>query len=125
MQYGRHCPDDIFKCIFVNENVLIWIQILLKFVHKGSINNIPSLIQIMACRRPGDKSLSESMMVSLLTHICIARPQWVDEWVIKFNDISWIADSKVHVIHIGRVIITYTLESLSSLTYNMQSTGYD
>ena len=32
----------------------------------------------MACRRPGDKPLSEPMMVSLLTHICVTRPQWVD-----------------------------------------------
>ena len=31
----------------------------------------------MAWRRPGDKSLSESMMVSLPTHICVTRPQWV------------------------------------------------
>ena len=31
----------------------------------------------MAWRRPGDKPLSEPMMVSLLTHICVTRPQWV------------------------------------------------
>ena len=31
----------------------------------------------MAWRRPGDKPLSEPMMVSLLTHICVAWPQWV------------------------------------------------
>ena len=31
----------------------------------------------MAWRRPGDKLLSEPMMVSLLTHICVTRPQWV------------------------------------------------
>ena len=47
------------------------------FVPKGSINNIPSLVQIMAWRRPGDKPLSEPMMVSLLTHICVTRPQWL------------------------------------------------
>ena len=41
------------------------------------INNIPTLIQIMAWRRPGDKPLSEPMMVKLLTHLCITRPQWV------------------------------------------------
>ena len=33
----------------------------------------------MAWRRPGDKPLSEPMMVSLLTHICVARPQWVND----------------------------------------------
>ena len=31
----------------------------------------------MAWRRPGGKSLSEPMMASLLTHICVTRPQWV------------------------------------------------
>ena len=31
----------------------------------------------MAWRRAGDKPLSESMMVSLLTHICVTGPQWV------------------------------------------------
>ena len=34
----------------------------------------------MAWRRPGDKPLSEPMMVSLLTHICVTRPQWVNTW---------------------------------------------
>ena len=33
----------------------------------------------MAWRRPGGKPLSEPMMVSLLTHICATRPQWVDK----------------------------------------------
>ena len=28
----------------------------------GPINNIPAMDQIMACRRPGDKSLSEPMI---------------------------------------------------------------
>ena len=47
--------DDIFKCIFLNENVWISIKISLKFVPKGLINNIPALVQIMAWRRVGDK----------------------------------------------------------------------
>ena len=33
-QNGRHFPDDIFKCIFVNENIWISINITLKFVPK-------------------------------------------------------------------------------------------
>ena len=73
-------PDDIFKCIFLNENEGISIKISLKFVPKGQINNIPSLVQIMAWRRPGDKPLSEAMMVSLSTHICVTRPQWVNAY---------------------------------------------
>ena len=76
-QNGRHFPDDTFKRIFMNENVRISINISLKFVPKGLINNILTLVQIMAWRRPGDKPLSEPMMVNLLTHICVTRPQWV------------------------------------------------
>ena len=61
--------DNIFKCIFLHENVWIAIKISLKFVAKFPINNIPALVQIMAWRRPGDKPLSETMTVSLLRHI--------------------------------------------------------
>ena len=76
-QNGHHFADDVFKYIFLNENAWILLQISLKFALKCLINNISSLVQIMAWRRPGDKPLSEQMMVSLLTHICVVRPQWV------------------------------------------------
>ena len=76
-QNGRHFADDIFKCIFLDENVSIPIKISLKLVPKGPINNIPALVQIMAWCHPGDKPLSEPMMVGLPTHICVDRPQWV------------------------------------------------
>ena len=48
------------------------------FVLGGPISNRPALVQIMAWRRPGDKPLSEPMMASLLTHICVTRSQWVN-----------------------------------------------
>ena len=76
-QNGRHFADDISKRIFLNEKIWIPIKISLKFVPKGSSNNIPALVQIMAWRRPGDKPLSEPMMVNLPTHICVTGPQWV------------------------------------------------
>ena len=62
---------------FLNENVWIMINISLMFVPKDPINNIPALFQVMAWCRSGDKPLSEPLMVSLLTHICITWPQWV------------------------------------------------
>ena len=61
----------------LNENVWILINISLKFIPKVQIENIPALVQIMAWRQQGDKPLSEPMMVSLLTHMCINQPQWV------------------------------------------------
>ena len=69
-QDGRHFPDDIFKCIFFNKNVWILTKISLKFVLRDPIYNIPALVLIMAWRRPGDKPLSEPMMV-LSTDACI------------------------------------------------------
>ena len=101
-QNGRHFPDDIFKCTFLNEKVWISLKISLKIVPKGPINNIPALVQIMAWRRPGDKPLSEPRMVSLLwdymvvsgllTHICVTRPQWVkrDDAISFFQSITQI-----------------------------------
>ena len=75
----RHFADDVFKRIFENENEWISPGISLTFVPKVRINNIPALFQIMAWHRPGDKPLSEPMMVCWQTHICVTRPQWVKE----------------------------------------------
>ena len=93
-QNGHHFADNIFNHNFLNENIGISLEISLKFVPKVWINNIPALVQIMAWRQPGDKPLSEPMMVNLLTHICAARPQWVNmlnrlKDALTFRIISW------------------------------------
>ena len=54
--------DDIFKCIFLNENDDIPIEISLKLVPRSPINNKSALVQVMAWRRTDDKPLPESMM---------------------------------------------------------------
>ena len=43
-QNGHHFADDTVKHMFLNENVRISIEISLKFVPKGPINNIPALV---------------------------------------------------------------------------------
>ena len=83
-QNGCHLQDNIFRCIVLNENVWILIKTSLKFVPKGPINNIPSLVHIMAWCRPGDRTLSWPIMVNLLMHI---RPQWVK---LSFNEFKHI-----------------------------------
>ena len=92
-QNGRHFPDDNLKHIFLNGNVWISIKISLKFVPRGPINNIPALVQIMAWCRPGDKSLSEPMMVRLPTHICVTRPQWVKDMFSYYFKITEMFDT--------------------------------
>ena len=54
--------DDIFKYIFLNEKVRILIQISLKFVPRVSNDNKSALVQVMACRRSGNKPLPEHML---------------------------------------------------------------
>ena len=43
-QNWRHFADDILKCIFLNENVWIPIEISLKCVPRDPIDNIPALV---------------------------------------------------------------------------------
>ena len=74
----------IFQTTF--SNTFSWMKMLefrLRF---------PALVQIMAWRRPGDKPLSEPVLASLLTHICVTQPEWVNQHtagqVSKFETVS-------------------------------------
>ena len=73
-----HYFADIFKCIFLNGNVWIRKKMSLKFV---PINNITTLVQIMAWCKPDDNPLPEQIMVDLLMHICVTQPQWVEHYL--------------------------------------------
>ena len=68
--------------LFMNNNLWTPPKISLRFIPKASINNIPPLVQIMAWRQSGDKPSSEPMMVRLLMHICVTRPQWVNTLIV-------------------------------------------
>ena len=54
--------DDIFKRVSLNGNIKILIQMSLKFVPKGPIDNKSAMIQVMAWWQTGDKPLPEAMM---------------------------------------------------------------
>ena len=128
-QNGRHFADDIFKCIFLNENVWIPIQISLKFVPQGPINNIPALVQIMGWRRPGNKPLSGPMMVRLPTHIYITRPQWINRERRTLNWNTFDTDiypknqclSKLTSLSINMPRVFYSVHPVSA---NTRSTGH-
>ena len=82
--WGRDKMDASFLTTFSNAfswmKINIWnsIEISLKFIPKGPINNIPALVQKVAwlLLYVGYKPLSEPMFISL-THICVNRSQWV------------------------------------------------
>ena len=99
-QNGRRFADDTFKCIFLNETVLISIKISLKFTLNGPINNIPALVQIMAWRH------------CFLTHICVTLPQWVNLRIVGIScrtdsRVAVIADSLTLVWRHGKVVIRH------------------
>ena len=74
--------DDTFKCIFDNQNLEISSKTSLKFVPMDLINNISSLVQIMAWHRPGTKQLCKTMVSRLPMYIWVTRPQMKD---LKWN----------------------------------------
>ena len=76
-QNGHHFADNLFKLIFVNENVRISIQISLKFVPKDPINSKSALVKVMAWRRTGDKPLPEPML-----------PQFIDAYIWHYGKMS-------------------------------------
>ena len=62
---------DISECIFLNENIWIVINISLKFVSKGPINNILILFQILTKDSLGNKLVSKGPINNILVLIQI------------------------------------------------------
>ena len=98
-------------------------KISLKFVPRGSINNIPALVQILDWRRPGDKPLSEPIMVILLTHISVARPHWVliTTWLTDLGNISG-ASTQHTVNQVPQTVICHRHRHLKSQFVTSSST---
>ena len=74
-----HFADDVFKCIFLNENFWISNNMSMKCVSQGLIDNI-SLIQVVAwCHQATSHYLNQWWLWSLLMHIC--HPASLDNWL--------------------------------------------
>ena len=111
---------EIYKCIFLNKNVF-FLKLAQKSVPKGTFNNIPALVQIIAWQRPDDKSSSKPIMVSLPTHISVTRPPWYGCNVSNFGVFEkkfWFRDTGVQFIPVScpqieesfPYLITYILQ---------------
>ena len=87
-----------FQMHFLDWKCMNLIKIPLKFVPRAPINNIPALVWIMAWRRSGTKPLSEPVMLSLLTHICVTRSRWaIATWL---SDAIWRHKSVLTMPHV-------------------------
>ena len=70
-----------FKFIFLIENCYISTQISMMIVFNGQVNDMPSLVQIMAWHWTGTKPLSESMIL-FMHHLASLN------WTNKIHPIS-------------------------------------
>ena len=55
--------DDVFLCIFLNENFWNANKMSLKYVPRYTIDNKPPLVEIMGCHRKEDNPLYEPMII--------------------------------------------------------------
>ena len=102
-QNGRLFADDIFKGIFLNEN--FWLLNKLKYVPKGLINNMAALVQIMAWRQTGDKTVSEAMLVcctdAYMRYSASMSLMKIGECSTMAAYLSW--SMEIRITHWGRV----------------------
>ena len=80
-----HFTDSILKCVFLDKTYEFRLRHHWSLFIRIQLTITPALVQIMAWRRPGNKPLSETFVVSSLAHICVAQPQWVNFLVIIFT----------------------------------------
>ena len=97
-----HFADNIFKYIFLNENLWISLEISLKSVPNVWINNILALVQIMAWCWLDDKPLSKPTMV------CNWRIYaWLSLNELRSHYCFWYSPLVIHVSYSNSYWISY------------------
>ena len=71
----------------MNKKFCISIRISLEFVTEGQIDNKLALVQVMAWRRTGDKSLPEPMLITQLTDAYIYATPGADELSYRVSNV--------------------------------------
>ena len=84
-QNGRHFVNDIFKCIFLNRNVWIPIEISLKFNPGVQLTIFQHWFSQWLGNRCQSHCLNQWWLPSLPTHICFTRPLWVNKIVLRLT----------------------------------------
>ena len=116
--------DNIYKCIFLNENDKIVIQISLKLVSRSPVNNNPALVLILAWSRTGEKPLPEPMMIQFSDiYVALGGEELWDDFFLKTHVLENIYLHLMPVLNIDpiQVVDMYTFSSRmrNSLSYRM------
>ena len=99
-QNDRQFLDDILKCIY-------------KFRFHWRLFPRVQLTIFQHWHWPGDKPLSETMMVSSQTHMCVTRPEWVNS--SRHNDDIWCNDVVTDIAFIIAFTVAYCLSETGHL----------
>ena len=94
---SHNFSDRNSKLVFVHDIFCISIQTSLEFVPPGPINNKLKLIQILASRPIGDKSISEPKIVSFTEEYLLTR---LDAIMISIFHVCLLALWKITIMHI-------------------------
>ena len=98
----------IFKWILVIDGWGISCEIALIWMSLDLTDDQSTLVQVMAWYRQATSHYLGQCWPRSLSTYGVTRPEWV-------NSLFGTTDTGVHVVHTSHLIITYTLESLSSL----------
>ena len=99
-QNGRQFADDIFKCIFLHENVRVSIKSSLKLVPEGPVDKISALVRIMAlspdrrqaiiwikdvliCRRIFASLCLDELRDELARSVCDRAYRYIATWLVS------------------------------------------
>ena len=72
LKSGYYCADNFFKFIFLNDDVLIWNKIQLKFIPSGLIQHMTALVPVMTWHQASYKPLSEPML-TMYANACMCH----------------------------------------------------
>ena len=73
--------NDIFKCIFLNESICIFIKLSVKFAPEGPTDNKLALFRVMAWCSTGNKPLPGPMMTNVLKqHMASLGQKELKDW---------------------------------------------
>ena len=99
----QYFTDDIFKCIFVNKDICISNDFSLKYFPHGLIDYKSALVQVMARRRTGDKSLPETIRLFSLAPYAATMHLWMTSSRFKEDDLGlvWLNQNQISILKSG------------------------
>ena len=87
-QDGRHFPDDIFKCIFLDKKEWSLIKFSLKFISNGELTIFQHWFRWwLGAGQATSHCVNQWWWIYWRMYACVTQPQWVNDCL--GNDAGW------------------------------------